>query len=63
MKKRVEEIKQILEALGAEVEFVTKKTTALIVGDAPGSKVQKAEKLEVACITLADLDDLLQSHQ
>ena len=44
-------------------DSVTKKTTALIVGDAPGSKVQKAEKLEVACITLADLDDLLQSHQ
>ena len=62
--KTREEIKAILEALGAEVgDSVSKKTTALIVGEAAGSKLKKAQALDVPCISLDDLDDLLEGHQ
>ena len=47
-----DEAKAALEALGAKVTgSVSKKTTALIAGDAPGaSKVTKAESLGVPII-------------
>jgi DNA ligase (NAD+) len=62
--KTREEIKAILEALGAQVgDSVSKKTTALIVGEAAGSKLKKAQALDVPCISLDDLDDLLEGHQ
>ena len=43
-----EEAKAALEALGAKVsDSVSKKTTGVVVGESPGSKAQKAEKLGV----------------
>ena len=45
-----EEAKAALEALGAKVsDSVSKKTTGVVVGESPGSKAQKAEKLGVPC--------------
>ena len=49
-----------LEALGAKVsDTVSKKTTAVFVGESPGSKVAKAEKAGVALRTEAELAALL----
>ncbi len=46
-----EQAKEALEALGAKVsDSVSKKTTGVIVGDSPGSKAAKAEKLGVAIL-------------
>ena len=51
MSKSREEIKEILEKLGAHVSnSVSKKTDYLIVGKDAGSKLQKAEKLGVKII-------------
>ncbi len=51
-----EDAREALEALGAKVsDSVSKKTTAVIVGESPGSKVAKAEK---AGVPLLDEDDL-----
>jgi DNA ligase (NAD+) len=59
-----EEAKAALEALGAKVsDSVSKKTTAVIVGENPGSKVQKAEKAGVSLLSEADLDELLRGGQ
>jgi DNA ligase (NAD+) len=59
-----EEAKAALEALGAKVsDSVSKKTTGVIVGENPGSKVQKAEKSGVPLLTEADLRQLLRSGQ
>ena len=46
-----EEIKEALESLGAKVtDAVSSKTTGVIVGANPGSKLQKANKLGVAIL-------------
>ena len=51
-----EEAKAALEALGAKVtDSVSKKTTGVVVGESPGSKAQKAEKLGVPVLSEADL--------
>jgi DNA ligase (NAD+) len=51
-----------LEELGAKVsDGVSKKTTGVIVGDNPGSKVAKAEKAGVPLLSEADLVALLAS--
>ena len=51
-----EEAKAALEALGAKVtDSVSKKTTGVVVGESPGSKAQKAEKLGVAVLNEQDL--------
>ena len=43
-----DEIKNILERYGAQpVESVSKKTDIVIVGDSPGSKYDKAQKLNI----------------
>ncbi len=56
-----EEAKAALEALGAKVtDSVSKKTTGVVVGEGPGSKAQKAEKLGVAVLTEADFRALLR---
>ncbi len=57
-----EEAKAALEALGAKVtDSVSKKTTGVVVGESPGSKAQKAEKLGVAVLNEQDLTALLDS--
>jgi DNA ligase (NAD+) len=56
-----DEAKTALEALGAKVgDNVSKKTTAVFVGENPGSKVAKAEKAGVPVLAEADLLELLQ---
>jgi len=46
-----DEARELLEALGAEVgSAVTRKTTGLVVGDSPGSKLNKARELGVRTI-------------
>ena len=56
--KSREEIKAYLAALGASItDNVTKKTTILLVGDEPGSKVEKARNLGVEIVeSLSDLE-------
>jgi DNA ligase (NAD+) len=55
-----EEAKAALEALGAKViDSVSTKTTGVIVGESPGSKAAKAEKLGVPVLSEADLRELL----
>jgi DNA ligase (NAD+) len=57
-----EEAKSALEALGAKVsDSVSKKTTGVVVGESPGSKAQKAEKLGVPILDEAELRALLSS--
>jgi DNA ligase (NAD+) len=56
-----EEAKAALEALGAKVsDSVSKKTSGVIVGESPGSKAQKAEKLGVPVLSEDDLRSLLR---
>ena len=58
-----EEAKEALEGLGAKVsDSVSKKTTAVVVGESPGSKAQKAEKLGVAVLSEADFAALLAAR-
>ena len=55
-----EEAKAALEALGAKVtDSVSKKTSGVVVGESPGSKAQKAEKLGVPVLSEADFRALL----
>ncbi|HEU0248794.1 MAG TPA: NAD-dependent DNA ligase LigA, partial [Gaiellaceae bacterium] len=55
-----EEAKAALEALGAKVsDSVSKKTTGVVVGESPGSKAAKAEKLGVPVLSEQDLRELL----
>jgi DNA ligase (NAD+) len=55
-----EAAREALEALGAKVtDNVSKKTTAVFVGESPGSKVAKAEKAGVALRTEDELIALL----
>jgi DNA ligase (NAD+) len=55
-----EEAKTALESLGAKVsDSVSKKTTGVVMGESPGSKAQKAEKLGVPMLSEADLATLL----
>ncbi|EGN74321.1 DNA ligase, NAD-dependent [Idiomarina sp. A28L] len=57
-----DEAKAQLQALGAKVSgSVSKKTTAVIAGEAAGSKLAKAEGLGVPVLTEAELIKLLQS--
>jgi DNA ligase (NAD+) len=55
-----EDARAALEALGAKVsDNVSKKTTGVIVGESPGSKVAKAQKAGVPLLTEDDLVELL----
>ena len=55
-----DEAKAALEALGAKVsDSVSKKTTGVVVGENPGSKVGKAEKAGVPILGEAELKALL----
>jgi DNA ligase (NAD+) len=56
-----DEAKNALEELGAKVsESVSGKTTGVIVGESPGSKLQKAQRLGVEILFEDDLRALLQ---
>jgi DNA ligase (NAD+) len=55
-----EEARSALEALGAKVsDNVSKKTTGVIVGESPGSKVAKAQKAGVPLLAEDDLKALV----
>src|SRR5947208_3246335 len=55
-----EEARAALEELGAKVsDSPSKKTTAVVVGESPGSKVAKAQKAGVPILSEADLVELL----
>ncbi len=55
-----DQAKAALQARGAKVTgSVSKKTTAVIAGEAPGSKVDKAEKLGVTILGETELKSLL----
>lgn len=57
-----DEAKVKLQGLGAKITAsVSKNTTAVIAGDAPGSKVSKAESLGVEVLGEADLLKMLSS--
>jgi DNA ligase (NAD+) len=56
-----EEARKALEAKGAKVaDSVSKKTTGVIAGESPGSKLAKAEQLGVAVLDEAALERLLR---
>jgi DNA ligase (NAD+) len=56
-----DEARKALEAKGAKVaDSVSKKTTGVVVGENPGSKLAKAEQLGVAVLDEAALERLLR---
>lgn len=59
-----DQAKAALQARGAKVTgSVSKKTTAVIAGEAPGSKVDKAEKLGVTILGETELKNLLATAE
>jgi DNA ligase (NAD+) len=57
-----DEARKALEAKGAKVaDSVSKKTTGVIAGESPGSKLAKAEQLGVEVLDEAGLEKLLRS--
>jgi DNA ligase (NAD+) len=55
-----EQAKEALEELGAKVsDNVSKKTTGVVVGESPGSKVKKAQSAGIPLLTEEDLRVLL----
>ncbi len=59
-----DEAAEALAALGARVtSSVSKKTSAVIVGDKPGSKLTKAEKLGVTVLDEAAFRELLENPE
>jgi DNA ligase (NAD+) len=55
-----DEARKALEAKGAKVaDSVSKKTTGVVVGESPGSKLAKAEQLGVPVLDEAALEQLL----
>jgi DNA ligase (NAD+) len=58
-----DEAKRLLEGLGAKVaDSVSKKTTAVIAGENPGSKLAKAESLGVTVLDESAFADLVQAR-
>jgi DNA ligase (NAD+) len=58
-----EQAKRALEALGARVtNSVSKKTSGLVVGESPGSKLAKAERLEVEILDEAAFERLVRGE-
>jgi DNA ligase (NAD+) len=57
-----EEARAALEAKGAKVaDSVSKKTTGLVVGEEPGSKLEKARRAGVEVLDEAAFERLLAS--
>ncbi|MBT3012852.1 MAG: NAD-dependent DNA ligase LigA [Candidatus Thiodiazotropha sp. (ex Lucina aurantia)] len=64
LSKPRDEVKQMLQSLGAKVTgSVSKKTDYLLAGEEAGSKLDKAEKLGVAILDEAALQNLLAQNQ
>lgn len=60
-KYKRDELTKILEDLGAKVtSSVTKKTSGVIVGDSPGSKYDKALKLNIKIYKEEDIKDIIE---
>ncbi|MCS6869428.1 MAG: NAD-dependent DNA ligase LigA [Thermus sp.] len=58
-----EEVKALLRRLGAKVtDSVSRKTSYLVVGEGPGSKLEKARALGVPILTEAELFRLLEAR-
>ncbi len=58
------EAKALLLDLGARVSgSVSKKTTAVIAGDKPGSKVDKAQQLGVTILNEQDFEQMVKQHE
>jgi DNA ligase (NAD+) len=58
-----EQVKTALEGRGAKVtDSVSKKTSAVIAGENPGSKLEKATRLGVTVLDEGDLDALLRGE-
>ena len=58
-----DQAKEKLESLGAKVSgSVSKKTACVVAGEAAGSKLAKAEQLDVPVLNEAGLRDLLKQH-
>ena len=58
------EVKALVEAHGGKVTgSVSKKTSYVVAGDAPGSKVDKAIKSNVPVISEAELRALIAGEQ
>jgi DNA ligase (NAD+) len=56
-----EQARQELEALGAKVtDSVSKKTTGLVLGESPGSKLEKAQRLGVPILDEDAIERLLR---
>jgi DNA ligase (NAD+) len=58
-----EEAKQLIEAKGGTVaSSVSKHTTALIVGESPGSKLEKAKELGIPTMSEEEFEALIKSR-
>lgn len=51
---------ELIESLGGSVDSVTEKTNYLIVGESPGSKINRAIKYGIPTITLDDFENHLK---
>ena len=62
LSKPRDEIKEVLENLGANVTgSVTKKTDYVIVGENPGSKYDKAKSLGISILSESDYENLINN--
>ena len=57
---REQATERIMAAGGRVTSSVSKKTDYVVAGDSPGSKLEKAERLEVTVLDEAGLLELLQ---
>lgn len=53
---------EMIERLGGSVDNVTEKTTYLIVGESPGSKITRAVKYGIPTITIDDFENHLKGN-
>ena len=59
-----DEAKDYIQSKGGKVSgSVSKKTSYLLAGENPGSKLDKAQTLGVPVISLRELDDLIAANQ
>jgi DNA ligase (NAD+) len=59
-----EEAVEIIDALGGQVaSSVSQKTTHVIVGEAPGSKLRKAQELGISTLDESAFDHMIESYR